>query len=199
MIKVQGTLSKDLIVACSGGIDSIVIANFLSQKHNVTLAYFNHQTPFGIQSEEWIKEWADKNNMHIITSTLSRDKHKTESFEEYWRKERYSWFYTLDMPVVTAHHLDDCVETWIWSSMHGTGKIIPYRNRNIIRPFRLNEKEKFKDWAINRNLSWMEDPSNINTKYIRNYIRHTMMPHVLTINPGIKKVIRKKAMNDDIT
>jgi tRNA(Ile)-lysidine synthase len=199
MIKIQGKLPKDLIVACSGGVDSIAIAHFLTNCHNVTLAYFNHQTPYGIQCETWMKEWAEKYKLPIITSTLSREKDKTESLEEYWRKERYSWFYKLNMPVITAHHLDDCVETWIWSSMHGTGKIIPYRNRNIIRPFRLNEKEKFKDWAVRKELTWMEDPSNANTKYTRNYIRHTMMPHVLNINPGIKKVIRKKVIIDTIT
>lgn len=196
MIKVQGKLPREVVVACSGGVDSIVIAKFLSRNHNVTLAYFNHQTEFGMTSELWIKEWADKNSMPIITSTISRDKYKNESQEEYWRNQRYDWFFSMDKPVITAHHLDDCVETWIWSSLNGNGKIIPYKNRNVIRPFRMNEKEVFSKWANDKEMVYLEDPSNSDTSYTRNYIRHTMMPHVLHINPGIKKVVRKKVRED---
>jgi tRNA(Ile)-lysidine synthase len=196
MIKIQGKLPRDLIVACSGGIDSIVVAKFLSKNHNVTLAYFNHQTNFGILSEKWISEWADNNNLKLVTATINRDRYKNESMEEYWRNQRYEWFHSIDNPVITAHHLDDCVETWVWSSMHGTGKIIPYKNKNVIRPFRMNEKSVFDAWASAKGLSHVEDPSNSDVKYTRNYIRHTMMPHILHINPGIKKVIRKKVATD---
>lgn len=196
MIKIQGKMPRELIVACSGGIDSIVAAKFLARNHKVTLAYFNHKTDFGVYSEGWIKEWADKNDFQLIVSTINRDRHKTESLEEYWRNQRYEWFFSLNNTVVTAHHLDDCVETWIWSSMHGTGKIIPYKNRNVIRPFRMNDKNTLTNWAINKNIEFVEDPSNTDVKYMRNYIRHTMMPHVLHINPGIKTVVRKKVSSD---
>lgn len=196
MIKVQGKLPRNLIVACSGGVDSIVAAHFLSKNHNVTLAYFNHQTQFGIKSEQWITDWAEKYNLSLIKSTITREKEKSESLEEYWRIQRYKWFNSLENPVVTAHHLDDCVETWIWSSMHGCGKIIPYKNQNVIRPFRLNEKSVFKNWAERHNLEYLDDPSNSDTNYMRNYIRHTVMPHIKVINPGINKVVRKKVSND---
>tara|TARA_R100001443_G_scaffold97326_1_gene104204 strand:- start:342 stop:602 length:261 start_codon:yes stop_codon:yes gene_type:complete len=79
------------------------------------------------------------------------------------------------------------------SSLHGTAKLIPYqRGEKIFRPFLLTEKSKIRDYALRHKLDWIEDPSNENVTHKRNYVRHVMMPHVLKINPGIKKVVRKK-------
>jgi tRNA(Ile)-lysidine synthase len=77
--------------------------------------------------------------------------------------------------------------------MHGTGKIIPYsRNDRVYRPFRLNRKRDLELWASLNNVPHLEDDSNADLCYTRNYIRHTMMPNVLKVNPGIHKVIAKK-------
>jgi tRNA(Ile)-lysidine synthase len=123
------------------------------------------------------------------------------SQEEWWREERYKWIDTYadrHLPIVTCHHLDDCVETWIWSSMHGTGKIIPYaRGSRVFRPFRQTRKRDFEMWANLNNVPYLEDDSNTDTCYTRNYIRHKMMPHVLQVNPGIHKTIAKKVKNDN--
>jgi tRNA(Ile)-lysidine synthase len=115
---------------------------------------------------------------------------------DFWRKERYKFLHGINAEVITAHHLDDCVETWVWSSMHGTGKIIPYANKNVIRPFRLTRKRDFQLWADLKNVPYVEDDSNADTCYTRNYIRHEMMPHVLRVNPGIHKTIAKKVKED---
>ena len=81
--------------------------------------------------------------------------------------------------------------------MHGQGKIIPYRNGNVIRPFRLTEKSQFVDWCKRHDVDWIEDQSNTDTKYMRNYIRHEVMPKILKINPGINKVVAKKVRQED--
>ena len=132
-----------------------------------------------------------------MLGVLNKDKPKEQSQEEFWRNERYKFFYSIDAPIITAHHLDDCVETWIWSSMHGEGKIIPYSNRNVIRPFRGTHKRDFQLWADLKNVDYVEDDSNTDTCYTRNYIRHEMMPNVLRVNPGIDKVIAKKVRADE--
>ena len=80
--------------------------------------------------------------------------------------------------------------------MHGTGKWIPYRNDNVIRPFRLNKKREMQLWGNLKGVPYLEDDSNTNTCYNRNYIRHEMMPHVFRVNPGIHKTIKKKVLND---
>jgi tRNA(Ile)-lysidine synthase TilS/MesJ len=50
-------------------------------------------------------------------------------------------------------------------------------------------------WCVRKGVPTIDDPSNDDTKYRRNYIRHTIMPHVLAINPGIKKTIKKKVLD----
>ena len=127
---------------------------------------------------------------------VERERHPRESQEEYWRNERYKFLHSINAPIITGHHLDDCVETWAWSSMHGNGKIIPYANKNVIRPFRLNRKKELQLWANLNNVSYIEDKTNTDTRHTRNYIRHKMMPHVLRVNPGIHKVIAKKVKDE---
>jgi len=80
--------------------------------------------------------------------------------------------------------------------MHGTPKLIPYSRQNVIRPFRLTRKRDLELWANLNNVEYLEDDSNRNIKYTRNYIRHEMMPHVLRVNPGIHKTIAKKVKDD---
>lgn len=193
MIQITHDLPKKVYVACSGGLDSMVVIDFLSRRHDVEALFFHHGNELADREYEFVKH-----NVHCTLDVKFNENTKkaSESEEEFWRNSRYQWFHSLPVPVITCHHLDDCVETWVWSSMHGEGKIIPASNGNVIRPFRLNKKTEFEAWATKNNLVWFEDPSNQNTKHMRNYIRHELMPKILTVNPGIHKVIRKKIINE---
>jgi len=203
MIKLQGKLPREVYVACSGGVDSMAVVDFLRNNHDVTLVYFNHGTTHGEKAFEFVATYATDNNIPFVYGSLgsgaAEGKPKDDSWEEHWRNERYKFFHTINAPIVTAHHLDDCVETWVWSSMHGTGKIIPYSNKNVIRPFRTTRKRDFQLWADLKNVPHVEDDSNKDVCYTRNYIRHEMMPHVLRVNPGIHKTILKKVRDEDWT
>ena len=196
MIKLQGKLPRNLFVACSGGIDSMAALDFLRRNHEVTVCYFDHGTDHSRRAFDFLVEYTAQQGLPLMHSKILRDKHKDESWEEFWRNQRYQFLHKLRGPVVTAHHLDDCVETWVWSSMHGTGKIIPYANKNVIRPFRMTRKRDFQMWADLKNVPHVEDDSNADTCYTRNYIRHEMMPHVLRVNPGIHKTILKKVRDE---
>ncbi len=199
MIKIQGTLSRKLYLACSGGVDSMVALAFLRRNHNVTVLHFNHGTEHGRQAEEFVTDYCRENNIDILRDDIGYDTIPPgNNREAWWREKRYRFFDGYPgHPVVTAHHLDDCVETWVWSSMHGTGKIIPYANKNVIRPFRLNKKRELELWANLHGVEYIEDDSNQDTCYTRNYIRHEMMPNVLRVNPGIHKTIAKKVKQDE--
>lgn len=196
MIQIQGKLSRKVYVACSGGVDSMAVVDFLSKAHEVTILYFNHGDEVSHKEEEFLHNQFSDTGIHIHTGHSIREKHKDESQEEYWRNERYRYFHSITNQVITCHHLDDCVETWIWSSMNGEGKIIPYANQNVIRPFRMNKKQEFIDWCIAKKVPWIEDETNKDTKFMRNFIRNTIMPNVLVVNPGIQKVIAKKVKDD---
>lgn len=193
MIKLQGTIPREVVVAVSGGADSMAVLDFLRNNHDVSVAFFDHGTDVSRIAEKFVFEYCRKNNLPLLAGrNFQVDKKPTESWEEYWRIKRYEYFHTINGTVITAHHLDDCVETWVWSSMHGTGKIIPYENKNVIRPFRLTKKRDLEMWCNLKNVPFIQDETNYDTKYMRNYIRHEMMPHVLRVNPGIHKTIKKK-------
>ena len=201
MIKLQGKLPRKVYVACSGGVDSMAVVDFLSRNHNVFVLHFQHGTEHGHKAMKFVEEYCKERDIPWLTNIPANNREKTprESQDEYWRSIRYNWLERCtERQIITAHHLDDCVETWVWSSMHGTGKIIPYsRNDRVLRPFRMTRKRDLELWADLNNVPHIEDDSNKDTCYTRNYIRHTMMPNVLRINPGIYKTIAKKVKQDE--
>ena len=195
MIKLLVTLPKKFYVACSGGVDSMAALDFLNRKHDVTAAFFDHGTIASREAFTFLDRYCQNNNIKIIDGAVMRSKHKDESNEEYWRAERYKYLNQLDAPVVTAHHLDDAVETWVWSSMHGQPKLPEIYNNNVVRPFLGTPKQELVNWCIKKNVPWYDDMSNLDTKYMRNYVRHEAMPVIQKINPGIQKTIKKKLLN----
>jgi len=79
--------------------------------------------------------------------------------------------------------------------MHGAPKIVPQsRGDSVLRPFRLTPKRIFRQWAERHDVPYVEDSSNSEMRYTRNYVRHICVPHVKHINPGIEKTITKKVL-----
>ncbi len=188
--------SEHFYLACSGGVDSMAIADFYKRGNkNFTLAYFHHATPQADKMENFIREWAAENKVAAVFGYLNGSKPKEASPEEFWRNERYKFFETLNGRIITCHHLNDVAETWIFSCLHGNPKIIAPVNGRIIRPFILNTKQDLINWAIRHNVSWIEDKSNEDVHYPRNRIRHNMLEEALKINPGLFKVLRKKYLS----
>lgn len=194
MIRLIGKIPNNVTVACSGGIDSMVVVDFLlAGKRKVDLAFFNHDTQHSRLAQGFLENYANLNNLNLSIGNMQGRKGK-RSMEEFWRDERYSFLDTINSNfVITCHHLDDSVETWIMSALHGKPKLIPYkRGKNIYRPFLMTSKKMIKQYAERKKVNWIEDASNQRLEYMRNYVRHAMMPHVLKINPGIRTMVRKK-------
>lgn len=194
MIRIIKKIPKNVTVACSGGLDSMVVTHFLLQgRRNVRLAYFNHDTLHSKKAQSFVENYANQNNLDLFVGKVKGTKGK-RSMEEFWRDERYSFFDRVPSNfLITCHHLDDAVETWVMSAMHGNCKLIPYtRGSKIFRPFLMTSRKTLKEYATRKEVNWIEDPSNVRTEYIRNHIRHNLMPGILKVNPGIRTVIRKK-------
>lgn len=193
MIELQGPLNRELYVACSGGVDSMAALDFLSRNHCVAVLHYDHGTEHGKQASEFVQDYCADNRIPFVVQKNRDCKPSGESWEQWWRTCRYQFFDSfVDREIVTCHHLDDCVENWIWTSMHGNPCIIPYRRFNVIRPFRATRKHEFARWAERKQVPHVEDPSNADDSYMRNYIRHNLMPHALHLNPGIYKTIKRK-------
>lgn len=195
MIRILGVIPRTVNIAFSGGVDSLAVAHFLKKGgRKVTLLHFNHGCEFSDEIERQCRQQAVLLDAPIVVRAINEPECPTgQSLEAYWRGERYKFLSVFDKdPVITCHHLDDAVETWVWSCLHGEGKLINYQMGNYIRPFLLNEKETFIEYARGRGLKPVDDPYNRETHLIRNYIRANLLPHAYYVNPGLKKVIKKK-------
>jgi tRNA(Ile)-lysidine synthase len=169
------------------------VLDFLSQNHNIEVLHYNHATERSNAAENFLIDYCEKNKIKIFTETNKKEKPKKKSFEEFWREQRYDFFSRFDDKViVTAHHLNDAVEWWIFSSLNGQSKIMNYSRGNIIRPFLTTSKHDFEQWQEKRSILFIEDPSNQNIRFARNRIRKNILPEVLLINPGILKNIKRK-------
>ena len=197
MITVLKKLPSSVTVATSGGCDSMALLNFLSRKHEVKCAFFNHGTDYSKECQEFLMTYCKKYDIPFYYSSLYEEKPKDQSLEEFWRNARYKFLHSFPGTVVTAHHLEDCMEQYIFSSLHGNGRIIPYSNKNVERPLLTTSKVVLKSWCERKNVPWIEDPSNQDTKFMRNFIRHNLMPLALNVNPGLAKVVKKKVISEN--
>lgn len=177
-------------LACSGGVDSMAILDFLMRgNHNPHVLYFNHNTEHGDLSEKFIRDFCNEKKLKLTCGKLEYK--PSSNKEKVWSDARYNFFKQFDFPVITCHHLDDCVETYIFSCLRGFQSVIPYRRGNVIRPFLLNEKSQFIKWCQDKNVPFCEDESNSDVYYSRNRIRHNIIPESLIVNPGLKTVVKK--------
>lgn len=183
-------------IACSGGFDSMAITDFFVKgRRKPVLLHVNHVTG-NDEAQTLVEDYAKAHDLELMLYKVNpEDKDKKQSWEEFWRIQRMHFFNNIDMPVITGHNLDDAMETWLFSSMHGNPKLIPYNTNNIYRPFILNRKDTLREYAIKNNVRWAEDLSNTDVKYPRNRIRHKILPEVMCINTGFDTVIKKKYLN----
>ena len=194
MIRLLHQLPRNITVAFSGGVDSVVAVDFLRRNHVITCAFFHHRTENSTKAHQFVTEFCEKRNLPLVVGILNKHQPKHKSMEEHWRDERYKFFDNFGT-VVTAHHLDDCIETYLFSAMHGTPKLIPSTRGNVIRPFLTTPKSEFYNWCLRKNLEFCYDTSNEDDKYMRNYVRKHIVPHAYKVNPGIDKVIKKMILD----
>lgn len=196
MIRIQGNLGSKVYLACSGGIDSMAILDFLRKsRKEVVVCYFDHGTKHSHDVLIKLKEYCDNEKIEMICGKSTREKNKNESLEEYWRNIRYDFLHSIGHDVITCHHLDDVVETYLFTTFHGKSKLISYRNRNVIRPFLCTRKEDFVKWCERKKVPYWDDKSNKDVRFARNRIRHNIVPEVLKVNPGIHKVVKRLLVN----
>jgi tRNA(Ile)-lysidine synthase len=110
------------------------------------------------------------------------------------RKLRYDWFRTLLINndydyILTAHHLDDSLETFLINFTRASGLDgltgIPKQNGYIIRPLLAFSRNDIESFANENNIQWREDSSNASDKYLRNKLRHDVIPILKELNPGL--------------
>ena len=189
---------KKLLLAVSGGIDSMVLLDlFYKLRFDICIVHCNFQLR-GKESDadEMLvrKICQDSYIPYFIESfdTLEFAKENKLSIQLAARKLRYDWFQEIISLgfdyVLTAHHLDDNVETFLINFTRGTGLEgltgIPAQNGNIIRPLLPFSREEIENYAQANQIQWREDSSNASDKYFRNKLRHNIVPTLKELNTG---------------
>lgn len=195
MLRLYGSLPNDKIfIAVSGGIDSMVLADFIVRGgRKPTILHVNHGTAYADTAENFVRDWAFERGLPIEVFKIHEGPPLGQSKEEFWRNERYTFFTSqVYGKILLGHHLNDAVETWVFSCLHGTPSLMKYDHANCIRPLLLTSRKEIEEYAVAKNVKYIEDPSNTNTDFMRNYIRHELMPGIKKVNPGIEKMIFKK-------
>ena len=191
-------IGKRLLLATSGGLDSMIMVDlFHKLSFDIAMAHCNFQLR-GIESfedQKFVQNYADANEIDVFITqfdTLTFAKDFKLSIQVAARELRYSWFYELLETkkydyILTAHHADDNLETFIINLIRGTGLEgltgIPAQNGNIIRPLLIFSRQEIEQYAKEINMEWREDSSNISDKYLRNKIRHNVVPVLKELNP----------------
>jgi tRNA(Ile)-lysidine synthase len=192
-------LKDRLLVACSGGLDSVVLSHLCHKAGlNITLAHCNFRLR-GSQSdadETFVKELAQQLDVDFFVTrfdTLGYVNQHRVSVQMAARELRYTWFDGLlktkgFTKVLTAHHLDDALETFLINLSRGTGidglTGIPHQTETIARPLLKFSREELLNYAKANKLTWREDASNSDTKYLRNKIRAELVPLLKELHPS---------------
>ena len=193
-----------VILWCSGGPDSMYLLNQIletSFAKNLVICYFNHKTrPETDDEDEYLEKlaWAIWCQFEQAECDFERIKklHPSRSFEELAREKRYPFFDAVmnihnSQYVLTAHHLDDRIETCMFNMLRGT-KLTGLINMTechgwILRPLLNIEKTEILEYLETNSLKYFVDETNENTDITRNKIRHEILPKFWEIHPNHKQ------------
>lgn len=201
-----------VLVGLSGGPDSVCLLSILlkiNKRYNIKIsaAYIDH----GLRPEDtpreidFCKELCNKIQIPFYTEQIDvKDFAKRErlNLQEAARILRYSMLDQISIKInahkiAIAHNADDQAETVIMRLLRGAGPAglsgIPPVRKKIIRPLIEVERFEIENYLMENQINFIQDPSNLSFKYLRNKIRHLLMPVVKEISPKATKIISRTA------
>jgi tRNA(Ile)-lysidine synthase len=200
-------LFKDrILLACSSGIDSMVMTHLCQKLNlNITLAHCNfclrgHESNL---DEAFVLDYASKQDILVFSKqfdTQSFVDNSKYSIQMAARELRYNWFQSLSEQhqfscVLTAHHADDNLETFLINLSRGSGLDglvgIPEKNGIFLRPLLPFSRDQILQYAQKHQIEWREDSSNVSLKYQRNQLRHKLVTVLKEIYPNILESLTK--------
>ena len=203
--KDSSLVDKKIVVALSGGVDSVVLLHFLNKHYpgNIRAIHINHN--LSKYSKEWssfCKNLCKKDNIKFKSIDIIIN--KSSNIEENARKKRYLSLTSEilnDEILCTAHHQEDQAETLLLQLFRGSGvaglaampekKII--NGSQLYRPFLNISKTQILDYASKNRLNWVEDDSNQNIHFKRNLLRIEFIPKLSGVFNSLTKNIARSA------
>jgi len=195
---------EHVVCAVSGGADSVALLfalYLLKEKLGISLAaaHYNHHLR-GAESdrdEEFVRKFCSQYDIPL-TVGASQVRPGKKGLEDAARNARYAFFQTLPGKIATAHTADDNAETVLLHLVHGTGlkglgAIAPVRGR-IIRPLLSVTRAEVEQFLQEYHVSWIQDSSNDTDDFLRNRLRHHVMPLLAAENPRISQNLSAMAL-----
>lgn len=188
-----------MLLALSGGIDSMVLAHLLKA---AKIPFAGAHCNFSLRGKDadedaaFVQDWCAANEVpchQIQFDTKRMASEQKQSIQVAARELRYNWFAALRseygyVAILTAHHAGDVAETVLINLSRGSGIAglhgIPEKSGAVIRPLLFATRADIQQCALDKNISWREDVSNAADKYLRNAIRLHILPKLETLLPG---------------
>lgn len=194
--------NSKILAAISGGMDSVLMAHLLKASGlNFSIAHCNFQLrgEEATRDQEFCNELAQQFRVKFHTINFDTSAYAAQnkiSIQMAARDLRYQWFEQLREQhgydvIALAHHQNDTIETILLNLTRGTGiaglhGILP-RNGHLVRPLLFMGRDEVKEIVEQNGLKYVEDSSNASTKYVRNKLRHEVIPKLKELNPSLEK------------
>ncbi len=198
-------LPQKYVIAVSGGVDSVVLLDMLATRKPENISYIVAHFDHGIREDssddlDFVRSLAKKYDLNFISESGQLGPGVSE---ETAREARYGFLRRIKNEfkaekIVTAHHQDDLLETMVINILRGTSPrgLAPMRgHKDILRPLINKQKSELINYARENKLEWREDSTNLDEKYLRNYVRIKIMPeleskreYLLELNKRIEKI-----------
>ena len=204
--------NQNFYIALSGGVDSVVLFNELTKLKkeigfHLTAIHVNHNVQK--DSHEWkdfCAEMCKENQIKFVSRTLRKKNKNISNLEKKLREERYKIFQNIldkDSILFMGHHLDDAIETFFLRALRGSGidglSSIPEQRSlgdgKLIRPFLNVSKSDLLLRAKKEKLKFIDDPSNKDNSFDRNYLRNIVLPRIEKRWPSYRKNLNQLTSN----
>ena len=214
-IKKNNLFSKEdkLIVAISGGADSVALAILLNEcNFPIIFAHcnFNLREDESDADEDFVRKLAKELEVECFVESFETEefaKKNKISIQMAARQLRYFWLEkirteTNSKYIAIAHHKDDDIETFFINLIRGSGIRgflgMKEKRNKIVRPFLNFERDEIESYLILKNQEFRTDSSNTDTKYLRNNIRKHIIPIIKDVNPSFSNTFSNELeyMND---
>ncbi len=197
--------NEPLFVAVSGGLDSMVLLHVLrSLEHPCHVAHVDHGLR-GAASDgdrEFVEHYCTEHDIPFTARKVdvrARMESTGASVQMAARELRLGWFNELvrqgPSKLAMAHHTDDAIETFFMGMMQGMGlhgwDTIPIRSGPFIRPLLNVTRARIREYAEVNSITWREDASNAETTYLRNRVRHELLPMLENWRPGTHRNLQR--------
>lgn len=192
------------LIGVSGGVDSMVLSNiFMKLNLNIAVAHMNFQLrgKDSDEDEKFVRDYFNNRDIPIyvkkVDTNIYAKEHKL-SIEQAARELRYDFFeeliekYNYDY-LVLAHQANDVIETFFINILRGATLFglssIPQKRYQIIRPLWHVSRKDIENYANAQNIPYRIDKTNNELIFLRNRIRHELLPLINNIRPGVEKTI----------